>query len=573
MDKNFSWFDEFRKSTHYSDLQKKPVAYFCIEYALSDLLPTYAGGLGVLAGDYVKELHDRNIPAVAVGLMYHGVYGVYGVIHGKSVKDVISTQHHDPNVKLVMGEDKKPLIITIPINDKDVLAKVWLWEKETIPVYLLDTDVEENTAEDRGITYKLYDSDKEIRIKQEMILGIGGFRLLEALKIEPSIYHMNEGHSALLDLEIIRHEMQKRKIGFHEAKKLATHHVVFTNHTLVPAGNEIFSNELFTLMMTKYATELEVPVTELSELGLIPEAHSFSMSLFGLRFAGKINAVSELHAKEAKKTWSDYSFESVTNGIHIPTWDKVKPSTLAQAHGKQENNSFDIVSNHLERKKELLKFIKEKTGEVWHENELLIGWARRMVPYKRPLAIFGELEKFKQLAFDKNRPVKVVITGIAHQGDDEGREIIRKIHELIETELTHSVVFLPGYSTTVAKFLTTGCDIWLNTPVVGSEACGTSGMKACLNGVLPCTTKDGWVYEIDIPKVGWELQSDIISQSVIDALKDGIIPAYYNEDKREWKEKMNNARLLVQNQYSATRMLKEYFEKLYLPILTASYDH
>jgi starch phosphorylase len=554
------WFSDFRRSKHFSFLQKKPIAYFCIEYTLSDLLPTYAGGLGVLAGDYVKELHDQQIPAIAVGLMYHGVYGAYGVIHGKSVKDVISAEHPDPNLHLLLDANKNPILINVPIRNADVFVKVWLWEKDTVKVYLLDTDVPENTTEDRAITYKLYDSDKEIRIKQEMILGIGGFRLLETLGIEPSIYHMNEGHSALLDLEIIRHEMQKRKIGFVEAQALATHHVVFTNHTLVPAGNEIFSTELFTLMMAKYAQDMEIPVTELAALGTIPEVHSISLSLFGLRFAGKINAVSELHAKEATKTWAGYTFESVTNGIHLPTWDKVSPGVT-------------LAASHKAHKKILLQYIKEKTGEAWGEDALLLGWARRIVPYKRPLALFGELERFKQIAFDAKRPVKVVMTGVAHQGDHDGREIIRRLHEMIEKDLMHSVVFLPTYSTSVAKLLTSGCDVWLNTPVVGSEACGTSGMKACLNGVLPCSTKDGWVYEIDTATVGWELDSDHISKSVLDVIQNEIVPLYYGDDKSGWEAKMHKARELIQSRYSATRMLKEYFEKLYLPILTSSYAH
>jgi starch phosphorylase len=555
-----NWFDTFRDSEHFRFLQKKPIAYFCIEYALSDLLPTYAGGLGVLAGDYVKELYDQQIPAVAVGLMYHSVYGAYGIVHGQAEKEVHPEEHVEPNLKPVLDENQNPLVIKVPIRDADVFVKAWLWEKDTIKVYLLDTDVAENTPDNRGITYKLYDSDKEVRIKQELVLGIGGFRLLEALGLEPSIYHMNEGHSALLDLEIIRHEMHKRKISFQEAQSLSTHHVVFTNHTLVPAGNEIFSTELFTLMMEKYALDLEVPVTEIAALGTIPEVHSISLSLFGMRFAGKINAVSKLHAEEAAKTWSGYTFEAVTNGIHIPTWDRLPADT-------------SLPAAHVEHKKKLLEYIKEKTGEEWKENELLLGWARRMVPYKRPLALFGELERFKQIAFTSDRPVKVVITGIAHQGDNDGREIIRKLHEMIEKDLLHSVVFLPTYSTAVAKLLTSGCDVWLNTPVVGSEACGTSGMKACLNGVLPCTTKDGWVYEIDIPEVGWEVQSDIVSKSVLDIVEKEMIPMFYGNDKKAWEEKMQKARVLIQNDYSATRMLKEYFEKLYIPILTASYTH
>lgn len=557
---NKTWFETFRNSGDFTFLQKKPIAYFCIEYALSDMLPTYAGGLGVLAGDYVKELHDQQIPAVAVGLMYHSVYGAYGIIHGEAEKIANPEEHVELQLQPALDKNKNPLVIRVPIRDKDVFVKAWIWEKDTVKVFLLDTDLPENDPADRGITYKLYDSDKEIRMKQEMVLGIGGFRLLEALEIEPSIYHMNEGHSALLDFEIIRHEMKKRKISFQEAMRMATHHVVFTNHTLVPAGNEIFSYELFALMLEKYALDLEVPIIELAALGSIPDVRSISLSLFGLRFAGKINAVSKLHAEEAAKTWSGYTFEAVTNGIHIPTWDKT---------ASQEN----ILSKHSENKKILLQYIKEKSGEEWKENELLLGWARRMVPYKRPLALFEDLERFKRIAYNADKPVKVVITGIAHQGDSEGREIIRKLHEMVEKELIHALVFLPTYSTTVGKLLTSGCDIWLNTPVVGSEACGTSGMKACLNGTLPCTTKDGWVYEINVPDVGWELQSDMVSKSVLDVLENQIVPQYYSNDKSPWEQKMQKARTLIQNEYSATRMLKEYFEKLYLPIIKSSYEH
>lgn len=548
-----NWFDTFRKSKEFDVLHKKPVAYFCIEYALTDALPTYAGGLGVLAGDYVKEMKDQQIPAVGIGLLYHSVYGAYGTLKEQAV-EAIGAPNLEEYLELVTDKSGKELIVRVPIEDREVLVKAWLWKNGTVPVYLLDTDVAENSPGDRAITYKLYDSDKETRIKQEMVLGIGGFRLLEKLEIEPSIYHMNEGHSALLDLEIIRHVMHKQKIGFKEAQSLSTNNVVFTNHTLVPAGNEIFNNQLFTLMLNRYALELEVPVTEIAALGTVSQAHSFSLSLFGLRFANKINAVSKLHAQEAAKAWSGYIFEAVTNGIHIPSWNQSKDESL--------------VYDHTENKKKLLSFIKDKTGVEWKENQLLLGWARRMVPYKRPLALFGELEEFKKLIKNADMPVNVVMTGIAHQGDIEGQKIIQKLKEMIENDLKGSVVFLPEYSTTVAKYLTSGCDIWLNTPVVGSEACGTSGMKASLNGVLQCTTKDGWYYEVDIADIGWELDSETVSKSIINVLKDEIIPHYYNPDKKEWEKKMYKARELIKSKYSTTRMLKEYLEKLYLPILT-----
>ncbi len=555
MNNYLSWFEEFRKSEHFSFLQKKPIAYFSVEYALSDVLPTYAGGLGVLAGDYVRELGDQKIPAVAIGLFYQNKYGVLDVPHAKTNSVPLSPE--EQGLQPVMDEDKKPILVAVPIQDREVFVKAWVWQKDSIPVYLLDTDVEENSHVDRQIVYQLYDSDKETRLKQEIILGIGGFRLLEKLKIEPSIYHMNEGHSAMLYLEIIRHEMQKRKIGFKDAISLSTHHVVFTNHTLVASGNEIFSNELFTFLLNRYAAELEVPMTDLLALGTIQESNSFSMSLMSLKLAGKINAVSTLHAKEASKSWSDYKIESVTNGIHIASWDKVKDN--------------DLPHTHQENKKTLLEYIKKETGQMWGEDELMIGWARRMVRYKRPLSLFGDISRLKNITI--KTPVRIVMAGIAHQSDDDGRKMVEEIKEIMQKELPDTAVFLNNYSVTLARLLNTGCDIWLNTPVIGSEACGTSGMKASLNGTLTMSTKDGWVYEVNTSEIGWDIDSESVEKSILDVLEHNVLPMYYSQDKSHIETLMKNSRSLILEKFSATRMLKEYFEKLYLPTLTSSYPH
>lgn len=558
MNDYLSWFETFRQSKDYQFLHTKPIAYFCAEYALSDSLPSYAGGLGVLAGDFIRELSDQKIPAVAVGLFYRSKYGVIDP-QEKARKELFPPNPEEHGVKPVLDQDNKPLLIKIPIHDHDVIAKVWLWQKDSIPLYLLDTNIEQNSPTDREITIQLYDARKEIRLKQEIILGIGGFRLLEALKIEPSIYHMNEGHSALLALEIIRHEMHKHKIGFTDAQALSAHHVLFTNHTLVSAGNEVFSNELFTMMLSRYASQLEIPVTEIVALGEIPESHSFSLSVFARRLAGKVNTVSKLHGKTAAAMWGISDVESVTNGIHLPSWDKITTTNLVQAHK--------------ENKKALLAYIQEKTGKQWRENELLLGWARRMVRYKRPLALFGELERFIYLASKVETPIKVVMAGIPHQSDDEGRELLSTLQELIKNNFSESVVYLSGYNVTLAKLLTSGCDVWLNTPVVGSEACGTSGMKASLNGTLACTTKDGWVDEIDVTKIGWLVNSDIIHDDLHDVLEKQIVPQYYASNKSKWEDLMKSGRQVIQDNFSATKMLKDYIERLYLPILTTSYEH
>lgn len=550
------WFEEFRKSEHYSFLQKKPLAYFSIEYALSDKLPTYAGGLGVLAGDYVRELGDQKIPAVAIGLFYQNKYGVQDVPRVK--QNFIPLSPEEQGLKPVLDAEKKPILVQVPIQDHLVYVKAWIWQSNSIPVYLLDTDVEENSHVDRQIVYQLYDGDKETRLKQEMILGIGGFRLLEKLNIQPSIYHMNEGHSAMLYLEIIRHEMQKRKIGFKDAMALSTHHVVFTNHTLVSSGNEIFSNDLFTFLLSRYASEIEVPIKDILSLGTIQESNSFSMSLISLKLAGKINAVSLLHEKEAEKSWTGYNIESVTNGIHVASWDKSSTDPLPVVHR--------------EHKKTLLAYIKKETGKTWGDDELLIGWARRMVNYKRPLSFFGDIHRLKQLITNE-KPIRIVMGGIAHQSDDQGRETIKQLKDIMQKELPNNAIYLEGYNMTMSKLLTTGCDIWLNTPVIGSEACGTSGMKAALNGVLALSTKDGWIYEVNTSEIGWDIDSGSVENSILDVLQYDILPAFYSDDKSKWETRMQNARELILSRFSTTRMLKEYFEKLYLPTLTSSYSH
>jgi glucan phosphorylase len=556
MDDINKWFKDFKENEHYAFLKKKPIAYFSVEYALSDLLPTYAGGLGILAGDYVRELKDREIPSVAVGLYYQSKYGALDTPHTKS--STVFLKPEEQGLTPVMDKNSKPVIVEVPIQDHIVFVRAWVWQKDTIPVYLLDTDIEQNSHLDRQLIYQLYDADKETRLKQEMVLGIGGFRLLEAIDIQPSIYHMNEGHSAMLYLEIIRHEMQKRKISFKEAKALSTHHVVFTNHTLVASGNETFSKELFTFLLEKYANELEVPVADLLALGTIPDSNSFSMSILSLRLAGKINAVSKLHAIEAAKSWNEYNIDYVTNGVHIQSWDMIK--------GK------DVKLAHQENKKKLLVYIQEKTGIIWDEDDLIIGWARRMVRYKRPLSIFGEINRFKKL-ISGDKPVRIIMGGIAHQADDEGREMVNKIKEIIQKELFGTAVFLDNYNATLAKFLISGSDLWLNTPVIGSEACGTSGMKAALNGTLALSTNDGWIYEVNTSEIGFDIDSDNVEKSIQDVLQYDILPLYYSQNRDNWEKLMENSRRLILNKFSASRMLEEYFEKLYLPVITSSYSH
>ncbi|HDQ23123.1 MAG TPA: alpha-glucan family phosphorylase [Candidatus Uhrbacteria bacterium] len=551
------WFEKFRKSTEYKRLKYRPIAYFCAEYGLEDNLPIFAGGLGILAGDVIKEASDQKLPFVAIGLYYH-----QGYICGDKSLDLAVCEDLPPDqagLAPVLERKNKPLIIKVPIQDRDVLVQVWEKKLNGVSLFLLDTNIKENASNDRRITDRLYVSDKETRLKQAMILGIGGLRLLEALKIHPIIYHINEGHSAMLAFELIYHQMKERQLAFDAAIQFARRRMVFTNHTLVPAGNEVFSNDLAALLLGKYAQSLGVPASELVKSGLVQESSIFSLTMVSLRLTGIINAVSKLHAQKAKEIWADHPMAGITNGVHIKTWDMLKIDS---------SDPKDLFFAHQKRKKLLLDFIKKQTGQDWSLDHLLLGWARRFVSYKRPIALFENLEKIKSIAMDLKQPVKIVMAGRPHPDDEEGVALFKKVKALADTELKGILVHLPNYNIEMAKLLTSGCDVWLNTPILGFEACGTSGMKASLNGVLPFSTKDGWVHEIDMYGKGWIMGSDNIAADSLEILEKQIVPMYYERDKNniplQWAENMKNCRQMIMNDYCATRMLREYIKTLYL---------
>lgn len=476
-------------------MNTRPIAYFCAEYAFDEKVSSYAGGLGVLAGDYLKEASDQNLPVVAVGLMYG-----------------------DTNLSPVLEID-------VPIQDQNIKVQIYKHMVGVIPVYLLGHE---------KITQRLYTSDKETRLKQEIILGIGGLRALVAMGIHPALYHLNEGHSAFLVLELIRHEMTVHKYSFSEALALTKKRIVFTNHTMVAAGQEIFSNDLVSVMLTGYARELGVSVNEIVKLGLVQESSEFSMTMFSLRMSENINAVSKLHAKIASEIWTDHPMVAVTNGIHLKSWDLV---------------GENLIEGH-ERQKQLLI-----STFGWPSDTLVIGWARRFVEYKRPLAL---LENYQRL---KNLPIKVIYSGQPHESDVKGRELLQELMGL----LNDNIVYLPNYNIEVAKKMISGCDVWLNTPIVGFEACGTSGMKAALNGTLPLTTRDGWVDEAELYKIGWLLDNDHLNTNLMDILEFDVVPMYYS-NQTLWQTHMRNARDLIKNQFSTSRMLGEYKERFYKPL-------
>ncbi len=521
---------------------KNPVAYFCAEYALIDHMPSYAGGLGILAGDYILEAAAQDFPLVGFGLYYKkGQNGQTKDGEADGTKF---------GLKLVRkGLLRKKLLISIPIQDRDVFAQVWQWKKKNNSVYFLDTNITENNPEDRKITEQLYVEDREFRIKQELILGIGGVRLLRKLKIEPSVYHMNEGHSAFLLLELGKEEIKKK--------------VVFTNHTLVLEGQEMFAFDSLKNNTAKLCADLKIDINEIIETGsLKPEDKLFSMTSFALNGARVTNAVSKIHGEKARELWPTFPIIHITNGIYIPRWDKI--------------NSKDIIKEHQKNEEKLLKLIRETRGDDWKKEALLIGWSRRFVPYKRPLALLEDVEKLKSILNHFQGRVHIVYSAPLDNNDANKNEFLKKIYALMEGELKGYITFIPHYRIEVAEILTAGCDIWLNTPMVGREACGTSGMKAALNGTLSVSTNDGWINEVPLNDFGWLIEDQDITTDLLQKIQTDIMPKFdaftQGEKNSTWEQNMLKAREIILKDFSTERMLQEYVDKLYNHPLTPSLE-
>lgn len=557
---DLKWFEDFKQTPRYGELKARPVAYFCAEFALRSDLPTYSGGLGILAGDVVREAADRGVPMVAIGLYYNKGYICKRRQDGSGFVEVCD-QYSPEQQKLeaVLDASGNHLIIQVPLYDRQVFVQAWRVRVGDVSVYLLDTNLSNNSEADRAITDRLYIGEKETRLSQEVVLGVGGLRLLETLGVHPSIYHLNEGHSAFLILELLRHEMHERNLGFSEAKQFVRRRVVFTNHTLVQAGNEIYDDDLVALLLGPYCQNLGIPMSDFLALGRIHESTSFSMTMLSLRIAGISNGVSKLHAIKAKDVWSDHPMIGITNGIHVPTWDMLASQSI--------ESSGSLWNAHQFRKHELLAMIAEQTGKSWGAEELLLGWARRITRYKRPLAIIEDVQRFAGLARQAGRPIRLMLAGQPHPSDQDGLAMLHEMQTALESQLGDVAVYIPEYDMEKAKLLVSGCDVWLNTPVVGFEASGTSGMKAALNGVLPCTTRDGWVPEVELFGVGWAVESENIGKQLLDVLEQQTIPMYYgrtsNGVPENWERHMHNARQMVLDRFTATRMLREYVELLY----------
>lgn len=533
-------------------MQNKKVAYFSMEYGLDPSFKTYAGGLGILAGDYIKGAFDYNYPMVAIGILWKQGYTDQLIDDKGKPYDTYHNYKYDflkdTNVKVKLN-----------IRNREITCKVWLLDNfGNIPLYLLDTDIPEN-KEDNFITGQLYGWFGEERIAQEMVLGIGGIKALRALGIDIDIYHFNEGHALFAGFQLIKEKMDKG-LSYKDSLKEVKEEVVFTTHTPIKEGNESHPIERLFYLGANNGIERD----ELIKLGGDP----FNMTVAALRMSKKSNAVSALHGETANKMWADVSGRceiiGITNAIHKPTW--VDNSMIEAAI-----NGLDLLSIHQKNKEDLINFIDKRNGVKLDKDVLLIGFSRRAAPYKRSDFIFSKEEIIRPLL--EEGKLQIVFSGKAHPLDDTGKEIVANIVKLTK-EYPNSVVFLQNYDMEIGKMLTRGSDVWLNNPRRPLEASGTSGMKSSMNGVLNMSILDGWWPEACKDEInGWQIgngfQSENVEEldkndldSLYNVLLNKVIPTYYG-DKKKWENMMRESIISTKDFFSVERMLKEYFEKLY----------
>ncbi|MFQ5492791.1 MAG: alpha-glucan family phosphorylase [Candidatus Dojkabacteria bacterium] len=589
------WFHRYcTEEECFLKLDENPIAYFSLEYGLVDWLQIYSGGLGVLAGDFIKQASDMGVPLVAIGIFYHeGYFHQDFDESGAQLETYIHQNPDDYHMELLKDEGGNQLEIEIEIVDHIVWVRAWKLSVGNVPLILLDTDFEKNEREeDRMITAHLYGGDQDTRIRQEILLGIGGSRMLDALGYKPSLYHMNEGHSGFLVFEIARKYMNEKDMSFKEALEEVDEQLVFTNHTLKQAGNDIFPYLLIQRYLSPYLDDLQTDINTIFDLGKdeIYAQGEFSMTILGLRNAKISNAVSLLHGVAAKKIWPEYNLVPITNGVHMPTWvapeihrllDKYVgenwhyPNFEVDYKKVQKIPHDELWSAHLVRKEKLINSLNNSLDTELDPEALTIAWSRRLASYKRPDLITSDLARLEECVSRENEPLQVLIAGKAHPRDSVGKELVQKMNASLKREsFKNKVVIVPGYNWQLARRMVSGADVWLNTPYRFEEASGTSGMKAAANGVLQFTTKDGWTDEVDWYQKGWVISDEHPAKSLHDTLADKVLPFYFDRNAQglnpRWIQMMLNSMELVLSHYSTGRMMSEYLEKIYMPILKRS---
>lgn len=605
------------------------IAYFSAEFGVTECLSIYAGGLGVLAGDHLKAASDLGLPLVGVGLLYQqGYFRQYLNPDGWQQELYPDNDFYNLPITLQRQLSGAPLIVEVEYPGRIVRAQIWKAQVGRVPLYLLDTNIEGNRPEDRDITDQLYGGDDDMRIRQEIMLGIGGIRALEALGLQPVVCHMNEGHSAFLALERIRLLMTKHKLTFAEAREAAASGHVFTTHTPVPAGIDWFHPDLVDHYFSFYYPRLGLSRHEFLGLGRMnpddPNGY-FCMAILAMRLANKINAVSQLHARVSREMWHEIWLQlptdeipilGITNGIHPRSWISHDMADLLVRYlgprwiERPADQSVwqqaalipdeELWRTHERRRERLVSFARkrlqaqlEKRGsspseirqaaEVLDPEALTIGFARRFTLYKRGTLLFRDLDRLARIVGNKDRPVQFIFAGKAHPRDNPGKELIRQIiHHARRPEFRNRIVFVEDYDMVTTRYLVQGVDVWLNTPRRPEEACGTSGMKAAVNGVLNLSVLDGWWDEGYSPETGWAIgqgeeypddqfdyQDAIESNAIYDLLEKEIIPLFYERGRdglpRAWIAKMKAAMAQHASRFNANRMVCEYTECCYLP--------
>jgi len=601
-----------------------PIAYFSLEYGLHHSLPFYAGGLGFLAGDHLKECSDLGIPMVAVGFMYPGGY----------VRQQINADGWQEGVDEILDRDEAPisrildgkggqLTVQVPFTDPPISVAVWQVMVGRIPLYLMDTDLEINEPAHRSISNHLYISDREQRLLQEIVLGIGGSRMLAAMGIKYSVLHLNEGHPALALLERVR-ERVEAGTSHEEAVRQVRATSIFTTHTPVPAGHDVFPFDL----VDKYICQC-YPMLDRDEflrLGVSPTdppGAGFNMTAFALRLSSHHNGVSRIHGEVSRSMWQalwpelpveQVPIDHITNGVHVPTWIDPKLELRCmdcggpqwvEEHDKPEIWQLvddipdgEFWSLHYRKKAKLVNFIRERTRQRWvyeriglgnvvvggallDPSALTLGFARRFATYKRADLIFQDLERLKRLLNEAWRPVQIIFAGKAHPADDPGKRILQRIFNFArDPDFGGRIAFVEDYGEQVAQYLVHGVDVWLNNPLPPLEACGTSGMKAAINGVLHLSILDGWWPEGFNGKNGWafagaagEDRDARDAAAIYEILEKEVVPLYYRVNDQGvpegWVQMMKEAMKSLGAQFSARRMVKEYSRKFYQPALEA----
>ena len=615
-----------------SDTSGKLIAYFSAEYGLTECIPIYSGGLGVLSGDHLKSSSDLDVPLVGVALLYqHGYFRQFLNADGWQQERNPASDFYTLPIQPALDVDGREIRVHVDLPNGPVELKIWLMNVGRVRLVLLDTNVPENArGEDRCITDLLYGGDSDTRIRQEIVLGIGGLRALAALGLEPTVYHMNEGHSAFLALERIRVLMQQHHLTFAEALEAARSNNVFTTHTPVPAGIDLFDAGLVYHYFERYCAESGISFDQLMALGRKnPDDRSerLSMAILALNCSAYRNGVSRLHGEVSQAMWqglwpelptAEIPITSVTNGVHLPSWLNGDLADLFDQHlppgwrDWNEDESFwrqvldipdeELSEAHRRRKRRLIAFVRERqvasasrrkaaameikyASEVLDPNALTIGFARRFATYKRATLLFRDIARLKKILLNSERPVQIVIAGKAHPKDAPGKAFIREIAQYSrDPDLWKHVVFLEDYDMKVGREMIQGVDVWLNTPRRGEEACGTSGMKAAMNGVLNFSILDGWYDEVYEVSGGWAIgdrepysedQDGMHASMIYYLLENEIVPMFYERRQggpSEWLRRSKQSILALSPRFDARRMVHEYDQRLYSPAHAAFVD-